>query len=143
MPVFNIHHVTKYEYDRPVKESVNEIRIYPVLDNKQEVLYHQVNITVNPEILFINDFVFTAGIRINKLLWYFLFILIPFKFKCVQFTIDFLDIINFFLFICAPEIGIYKSSVVLIFFDALKDAEVFPQLSNVIPKRQSIEIVDD
>ena len=30
MPVFNIHHVTKYEYDRPVKESVNEIRIYPV-----------------------------------------------------------------------------------------------------------------
>ena len=29
MSVFNIHHVTKYEYDRPVKESVNEIRIYP------------------------------------------------------------------------------------------------------------------
>ena len=31
MPVFNIHHITKYEYDRPVKESVNEIRIYPFL----------------------------------------------------------------------------------------------------------------
>ena len=27
MPVFNIHHITKYEYDRPVKESVNEIKI--------------------------------------------------------------------------------------------------------------------
>jgi hypothetical protein len=29
MPVFKIHHITKYEYDRPVRESVNEIKIYP------------------------------------------------------------------------------------------------------------------
>ena len=56
MPVFNIHHVTKYEYDRPVKESVNEIRIYPVLNNEQEVLYHQVNVTGNPEVMEINDY---------------------------------------------------------------------------------------
>lgn len=56
MPVFNIHHVTKYEYDRPVKESVNEIRIYPVLDNEQELLYHQINVTGNPDIMVINDY---------------------------------------------------------------------------------------
>ena len=56
MPVFNIHHVTRYEYDRPVKESVNEIRIYPVLDNEQELLYHQVNITSNPDVLEIYDY---------------------------------------------------------------------------------------
>jgi transglutaminase-like putative cysteine protease len=56
MPVFNIHHVTKYEYDRPIKESVNEIRIYPFVGNEQEVLYHELNITGHPDILVINDY---------------------------------------------------------------------------------------
>ena len=56
MPVFNIHHVTKYEYDRPVKESVNEIRIYPFASNEQEVLYHQLNITDHPDVLSMNDY---------------------------------------------------------------------------------------
>ncbi|MGC4036790.1 MAG: transglutaminase family protein [Chitinophagaceae bacterium] len=56
MSVFNIHHVTKYEYDRPVKESVNEIRVYPLLNDEQEVLYHEVNVTGNPEVLVINDY---------------------------------------------------------------------------------------
>jgi transglutaminase-like putative cysteine protease len=56
MPVFNIHHVTKYEYDRPVKESVNEIRIYPFAGNEQEILYHELNITGHPDILAINDY---------------------------------------------------------------------------------------
>lgn len=56
MSVFNIHHVTKYEYDRPVKESVNEIRIYPLIGIDQEILYHELNITGNPDILLINDY---------------------------------------------------------------------------------------
>jgi transglutaminase-like putative cysteine protease len=56
MPVFNIHHVTKYEYDRPVKESVNEIRIYPFASHEQEVLHHDLNITGRPDILFIQDY---------------------------------------------------------------------------------------
>ena len=56
MPVFNIHHVTKYEYDRPVKESMNEIRIYPFASHEQEVLYHEINITDNPDILSITDY---------------------------------------------------------------------------------------
>ena len=56
MPVFNIHHVTKYEYDRPVKESVNEIRIYPFAGPDQEVLYHQINLTDHPDVLLINDY---------------------------------------------------------------------------------------
>jgi transglutaminase-like putative cysteine protease len=56
MPVFNIHHVTKYEYDRPVKESVNEIRIYPYACQTQEALYHQVNITNHPDILIVQDY---------------------------------------------------------------------------------------
>lgn len=56
MPVFNIHHITKYEYDRPVKESVNEIRIYPYACQHQEALYHQVNITHAPEVLIVQDY---------------------------------------------------------------------------------------
>lgn len=56
MPVFNIHHITKYEYDRPVKESVNEIRIYPFACRHQEALYHQVNISHAPEILIVDDY---------------------------------------------------------------------------------------
>ena len=56
MSVFNIHHITKYEYERPVKESVNEIRIYPILDKEQEVLFQEVNITGNPEVLIVQDY---------------------------------------------------------------------------------------
>ncbi|HTD93700.1 MAG TPA: transglutaminase family protein [Chitinophagaceae bacterium] len=56
MPVFNIHHITKYEYDRPVKESVNEIRIYPFSGPEQEALHHQINITDQPDILLIDDY---------------------------------------------------------------------------------------
>jgi len=56
MPVFNIHHVTKYEYDRPVKESVNEIRIYPFACQEQEVLFHEVNVTDHPDLLLVSDY---------------------------------------------------------------------------------------
>lgn len=56
MPVFNIHHITRYQYDRPVKESVNEVRIYPLPCKEQEALYHDINITGSPEILLINDY---------------------------------------------------------------------------------------
>jgi len=56
MPVFNIHHITKYEYDRPVKESVNEIKIFPFADYTQETLHHQVNITGHPDIFMIHDY---------------------------------------------------------------------------------------
>lgn len=56
MPVFNIHHITRYQYDRPVKESVNEIRIYPLACKDQEALYHELNITGTPEVLLISDY---------------------------------------------------------------------------------------
>jgi transglutaminase-like putative cysteine protease len=56
MPVFNIHHITKYEYDRPVKESSNEIKIYPYLCNEQELLQHDVIITGNPDVHVFTDY---------------------------------------------------------------------------------------
>jgi transglutaminase-like putative cysteine protease len=56
MALFNIHHITKYEYDRPVKESVNEIKIYPFNSSAQHVLYHEINITGQPEIMVATDY---------------------------------------------------------------------------------------
>ena len=44
MPVFQIQHITKYQYDFPVRESSNQIRIFPLADARQEVLNHQVTL---------------------------------------------------------------------------------------------------
>jgi transglutaminase-like putative cysteine protease len=56
MPVFKIHHITKYEYDRPVRESVNEIKIYPYNCAEQETLSHEIIITGQPDILNFYDY---------------------------------------------------------------------------------------
>ena len=56
MPIFKIHHITKYEYDRPVKESTNEIKIFPFQCNDQEILQHQLEITDQPEIFQYTDY---------------------------------------------------------------------------------------
>jgi len=48
MSVFKIHHITRYQYDEPVKESINEIKIFPYQCPDQEVLQHQLNITGHP-----------------------------------------------------------------------------------------------
>jgi transglutaminase-like putative cysteine protease len=56
MPVFKIYHTTTYEYDRPVKESVNEIKIYPYQCNEQEVLQHDISITGHPDIQTFYDY---------------------------------------------------------------------------------------
>lgn len=56
MPVFKIHHVTKYTYNRPVIESVNQVRIFPVASPQQEILQHEVVITDAPELFFFLDY---------------------------------------------------------------------------------------
>lgn len=56
MPVFKIHHVTKYEYDRFVRESVNEIRIFPYACHEQEMLSHELIITGLPEVQTFTDY---------------------------------------------------------------------------------------
>lgn len=56
MAIFRIHHVTRYEYDRPVKESVNEIKIFPYKCPEQEILQHDLLITGQPEIHTFTDY---------------------------------------------------------------------------------------
>jgi len=56
MAIFRIHHITRYEYDRPVKESVNEIRIFPYQCADQEILQHELLITGQPEVHSFKDY---------------------------------------------------------------------------------------
>lgn len=56
MPVFKIHHITKYNYEFPVSESVNEIRMMPYPCADQEVLQQDLMITHQPEMHVFTDY---------------------------------------------------------------------------------------
>jgi transglutaminase-like putative cysteine protease len=56
MPTFKIQHITTYEYDRLIQESMNEVKIFPVLSSDQEVLHQELTITGNPELLYFYDY---------------------------------------------------------------------------------------
>lgn len=56
MSVFKIIHVTKYQYDKPVTESVNEIRIYPFFSDEQEILQHDLSISNHPDVQVYRDY---------------------------------------------------------------------------------------
>jgi transglutaminase-like putative cysteine protease len=48
MPRFTIHHVTKYSYEGPVRDSANQILLFPIQDEYQELLRQELNISGNP-----------------------------------------------------------------------------------------------
>lgn len=48
MPEFKIQHVTQYSYDRPVRDSANQIILFPIVDIYQDVANHELHITGNP-----------------------------------------------------------------------------------------------
>ncbi len=48
MPRFNIHHITRYTYEGPVRDSANQIVLFPVKDEYQEVLKHDLTISNDP-----------------------------------------------------------------------------------------------
>jgi transglutaminase-like putative cysteine protease len=50
MPKFKIQHITKYTYEVPVRDSANQIMLYPVSDAHQEILLQQLFVTGNPQI---------------------------------------------------------------------------------------------
>lgn len=50
MPEFEIQHITKYMYEGPVRDSANQIILYPIVDDYQEVISHEVAITGNPNV---------------------------------------------------------------------------------------------
>jgi transglutaminase-like putative cysteine protease len=50
MPRFKIRHVTRYSYEVSVRDSANQIMLYPIIDDFQEVVLHKLNISGNPMI---------------------------------------------------------------------------------------------
>ena len=45
MSKFKIRHITKYTYEVPVRDSANQIMLYPIQDESQEVLQSQIVIS--------------------------------------------------------------------------------------------------
>ena len=48
MPEFKIQHITRYTYDSPVRDSANQVTLFPIVDIYQDVLRHDLHITGNP-----------------------------------------------------------------------------------------------
>ena len=56
MPRFNIHHITKYTYEGPVRDSANQVVLFPVKDEFQEVLKQDLTITGDPMVEVYKDY---------------------------------------------------------------------------------------
>ncbi|MBC7904656.1 MAG: transglutaminase family protein [Gemmatimonadaceae bacterium] len=50
MPRFNIQHITSYIYEGPVRDSANQIILYPLQDEFQEVHHQEIRITGDPQV---------------------------------------------------------------------------------------------
>jgi transglutaminase-like putative cysteine protease len=48
MPEFEIQHVTRYIYESPVRDSANQIILFPIKDEYQDVIKQELTITGNP-----------------------------------------------------------------------------------------------
>ncbi|WP_207532790.1 transglutaminase family protein [Desertivirga arenae] len=56
MPKFKIKHTTKYTYKTPVRDSANQIVLFPVNDEYQEVLKHELKISGEPPVEVYKDY---------------------------------------------------------------------------------------
>ncbi len=56
MPLFKIQHITKYAYDRPVRESANQIKIFPFAHPQQELQSQKLVITSDPNVNLFADY---------------------------------------------------------------------------------------
>lgn len=56
MSKFKIRHITKYSYEVPVRDSANQIILYPIKDLYQDVLQHSIQISGNPVVEMHQDY---------------------------------------------------------------------------------------
>ncbi|RTL57538.1 MAG: transglutaminase family protein [Sphingobacteriales bacterium] len=56
MPRFKIHHVTKYTYEAPVRDSANQILLFPIKDEHQQVLKQDLFISGEPGVDIFKDY---------------------------------------------------------------------------------------
>ncbi len=55
-PRFTIHHVTKYRYNSPVRDSASQIILYPIRDEYQDVVRQDLHVSGDPEIEVFRDY---------------------------------------------------------------------------------------
>lgn len=67
MAIFKIVHITKYHYNFPIKESINEIRLFPYNFDNQEVLDYQLFVSHDPEIQYFRDYYGNRVANFNNL----------------------------------------------------------------------------
>ncbi|QKJ61815.1 transglutaminase family protein [Flavobacterium sp. M31R6] len=67
MAIFKIVHITKYQYNWPIKESINEVRLFPHNFSNQDVLDYQLLITHNPDVEFYQDYYGNRVANFNNL----------------------------------------------------------------------------
>ncbi len=48
MPEFKIQHITRYTYESKVRDSANQVILFPIVDIHQEVLKHDLHVTGDP-----------------------------------------------------------------------------------------------
>src|SRR3954463_9820420 len=56
MSKFKIRHITRYLYEVPVRDSANQIMLYPIKDEYQEELEHKLIITGDPIVEVYKDY---------------------------------------------------------------------------------------
>jgi len=56
MSQFKIRHITRYLYENPVRDSANQIILYPIQDEYQELLQHKIAITRSPAVELHEDY---------------------------------------------------------------------------------------
>ncbi|MBC7933843.1 MAG: transglutaminase family protein [Rhizobacter sp.] len=56
MPRFIIQHITKYSYPEPVRDSANQIKLFPLKDEIQEVQSQKIQITGEPFLAVFKDY---------------------------------------------------------------------------------------
>jgi len=56
MPEYHIKHITRYLYTGPVIDSANQILLYPIHDDLQQVKRHELDISGNPSVETFNDY---------------------------------------------------------------------------------------
>lgn len=56
MPRFKIHHVTKYTYEDAVRDSANQVLLYPLQDEYQQVLKQDLSISGDPAVDVFKDY---------------------------------------------------------------------------------------
>jgi transglutaminase-like putative cysteine protease len=56
MPRFKIHHITRYTYEVPVRDSANQVILFPIVDQYQEVMKQDVTISGEPVVDVYKDY---------------------------------------------------------------------------------------